>query len=95
MKMLMIIIDRVEAGGAGGLPEPLGRCRLHRNLPGCRQWSLTGPRLGSSAFPKTSAVVFTILDDEALQGLREGVDRFCATCGEELRMISWDVDVLR
>ena len=40
-------------------------------------------------------MVFTILDDEALLGLREGVDRFCATCGEELRMISWDVDVLR
>ena len=56
---------------------------------------LTGPRLGSSAFPKTSAVVFTILDDDALKNLIEGVDRFCATCGEQLRMISWDVDVLR
>ena len=56
---------------------------------------LTGPRLGSSAFPKSSAVIFTILDDEALQGLRESVDNFCKTCGEELRMISWDVDVLR
>ena len=51
--------------------------------------------LSTALVAKTSAVVFTILDEDALKELLEGVDRFCATCGEELRMISWEVDVLR
>ena len=55
----------------------------------------TGPRLGSSAFPRTSAVVFSMLEEDALRSLMEGVEEFCSTCGEQLRMVSWDVEVLR
>ena len=94
MKMLMIIIDQSKR-------EELEVFLNHSGVVGYTEIShaagmgITGPRLGSSAFPKSSAVVFTILDDSALNGLLDGVDRFCATCGEELRMISWDVDVLR
>jgi hypothetical protein len=40
-------------------------------------------------------VVFSMLDDGALGRLMEGVDEFCSTCGEQLRMVSWDADVLR
>ena len=54
----------------------------------------SGPRLGSRAFPRTSAVVFSVLDEQALTTLRAGVDEFCATCGEQLRMFAWDVEEL-
>ena len=94
MKMLMLIVDEskkeelevfLERAGVGGYTEVTHAAGM----------GTTGPRLGSSAFPKTSAMVFTLLSEEALAKLQEGVDQFCATCGEELRMIAWDAEVLR
>jgi hypothetical protein len=94
MKMLMIIIDQSKREE---LEVFLNRSGVvgYTEISQAAGMGLTGPRLGSSAFPKSSAVIFTILDGEALQSLQKGVDSFCKTCGEELRMISWDVDVLR
>jgi len=94
MKMLMVIIDESKREE---LEVFLNRSGVvgYTEISHAAGMGLSGPRLGSSAFPKTSAVVFSILDEDALTALTEGVDRFCATCGEELRMISWDVDVLR
>lgn len=94
MKMLMIIVDQskreeleifLNRSGVVGYTEISQAAGL----------GSSGPRLGSSAFPKTSSVVFSMLDDEALRPLMEGVDEFCSTCGEQLRMVSWDVEVLR
>lgn len=94
MKMLMIVIDEakkeelevfLEKSGVGGYTE----------VDHAAGMGATGPRLGSSAFPKTSALVFTVLDDSALARLQAGVDQFCAACGEELRMYAWDVETLR
>jgi hypothetical protein len=51
----------------------------------------SGPRLGSGAFPRTSAVVFSILSDAALAGLRTALREFCADCGERLKVVAWDV----
>jgi hypothetical protein len=94
MKMLMIIVDQskreeleifLNRSGVVGYTEISQAAGL----------GSSGPRLGSSAFPKTSSVVFSMLDDEALGRLMEGVEEFCSTCGEQLRMTSWDVEVLR
>ncbi len=94
MKMLMIIVDQskreeleifLNRSGVVGYTEISQAAGL----------GSSGPRLGSSAFPKTSEVVFSMLDDEALRRLMEGVEEFCSTCGEQLRMTSWDVEVLR
>ena len=94
MKMLMIIVDQskreeleifLNRSGVVGYTEISQAAGL----------GSSGPRLGSSAFPKTSALVFSMLDDEALSRLMEGVEQFCSTCGEQLRMVSWDVEVLR
>ena len=94
MKMLMIIIDErkkeeleifLERSGVEGYTE----------IPRALGVGASGRRLGSSAFPRTSAVLFTMLSEEALARLMRGVDDFCATCGEKLRTVSWDVEVLR
>lgn len=94
MKMLMIIIDESKK-------EELEVFLSHSGVEGYTEISeakgmgSTGIRFGSRAFPKTSAVLFTILSEEAVARLMPGLDDFCATCGEKLKMISWDVDVLR
>ncbi len=51
----------------------------------------TGPRLGAGAFPRTSAVVFSILSEAALERLRRAIDEFCADCEERLKVVSWEV----
>jgi len=94
MKMLMIIVDQskreeleifLNRSGVVGYTEISQAAGL----------GSSGPRLGSSAFPKTSAVVFSMMDEESVRRLMEGVEEFCSTCGEQLRMVSWDVEVLR
>lgn len=91
MKLLMIILDEthkeelevfLDANGVAGYTE----------VSPVRGSGRTGPRLGSGAFPATSALVFTLLDDDALERLRAGLDDFCRDCGERPRMISWSVD---
>ena len=94
MKMLMIIIDEakkeelevfLERSGVTGYTELSHAAGMGRS----------GPRLGSRAFPRTSAVVFSVLDEEALDRLVAGVDQFCSTCGEKLRMCAWDAEAIR
>ena len=94
MKMVMVIVDESKK-------EELEVFLNHSGVQGYTEVShaagmgSTGPRLGSSAFPQTSAVVFSVLTEEALDKLEQGIDEFCATCGEQLRMVTWDVTVLR
>ena len=52
----------------------------------------SGLRLGSRAFPKTSAVIFTVLSAEALEGLAREIREYCADCGERLKMVVWSVE---
>ena len=94
MRMLMIIVDEskkeelevfLERSGVVGYTEISRVAGL----------GASGRRQGSRAFPRTSAVVLTMVSDDALDRLTTGVDEFCATCGEELRMVSWPIDVVR
>ncbi len=94
MKMVMIIIDEEKK-------EELEVFLEHHGVRGYTELSRavgvgeSGPRLGSRAFPRTSAVVFSLLDEAKLGQLRAGVDAFCADCGERLKMAAWDVESLR
>ncbi len=94
MKMLMIIIDEAKKEE---LEVFLNRSGVvgYTEISRALGMGLSGPRLGSRAFPRTSAVVFTVLEPEALARLEAGIDEFCATCGERLKMIAWDVEQVR
>ncbi len=93
MKMVLLVIDAAkreeleialdEAGVSGytELPHAAGR-------------GTTEPRLGSRAFPRTSAVIFTFVADDALAELRRKLRDFCAACGERLRFVAWDAEEL-
>jgi hypothetical protein len=94
MKMLMIIVDESKKEELEVFLNHSG-VRGYTEVAHAAGMGASGLRLGSRAFPKTSALVFTMLSEEALQKLEEGVNQFCATCGEELRMVAWDAEVIR
>lgn len=93
MRMLMIVVDDgkkeelevlLRNSGVTGWTE----------IAGASGMGTTGPRLGSAAFPKTSAVLFTIVEDERARTLAEEIKSYCAECGERLKIASWAVEEL-
>ncbi len=93
MKLLMIVVDETKKEQLEVVLEEAGVAG-YTELSRAAGSGSTGPRLGSRAFPRTSAVVFTFVPDEALDPLRDRLRSFCADCGERLRMVAWDVDDL-
>ena len=93
MKMVMMIIDERKREE---LEVFLGRSGVegYTEISSAVGAGTTEPRLGSSAFPRTSSVVFSVLDDTALERLKAGVQEFCANCGENLKMFAWDAEVV-
>ena len=51
----------------------------------------TGPRLGSGPFPRTSAVIFTLVDDAAVAPLAATLRERCHDCGERFKLVTWGV----
>ncbi|KAA0253070.1 hypothetical protein FBQ97_19860 [Acidobacteria bacterium ACD] len=90
MKMLMIVVD-------SGKKEELEVVLRNAGVPGWTEiadasgMGTTGPRLGSAAFPKTSAVIFTLLPPDRVGPLAADLRSYCADCGERLKMVAWDV----
>lgn len=91
MKLLMIIVEEshkeelevyLQGSGVAGYTE----------VPGATGLGVTGPRLGSGAFPKTSAVVFSVVDDGEVDRLKRGLLSFCEACGERVKLLAWDVE---
>lgn len=91
MKMVMIVVDDSKKEE---LEVVLGRAGVAGFTEISRASGLgtTGPRLGSGAFPRTSAIVFSVLTAEALAGLRATLRGFCEDCGERLRIVAWEVE---
>jgi uncharacterized protein YaaQ len=94
MKMLMIIVDESKKEE---LEVFLDRSGVHgyTELSHAAGMGTSGPRLGSRAYPGTSAVVFSVLEEAAVERLVAGIDEFCATCGEKLRVIAWEAEQIR
>ena len=93
MRMLMIVVDDgkkeelevlLRRSGVSGWTE----------IAGASGMGTTGPRLGSAAFPKTSAILFTIVEDEKARSLAAEIRSYCSGCEERLRMTSWAVEEL-
>ena len=91
MKLLMLIVDEDKKEE---LEVFLNRAGVlgYTELPRAIGVGTTGPRLGSRAFPRTSAVIFTVLADETLKQVSEEIRRYCQDCGERLKMIVWGVE---
>lgn len=89
--MLMIIVesthrDQVEsvltARQVKGLTE----------IPTVYGMGSTGLRLGSRAFPESSSIIFTVVEDGTADALVRAIDAACADCRGAMRMIVWRVE---
>ena len=91
MKMLMVIVEDshkeeveifLQRAGVDGYTEIHDATGL----------GVTGPRLGSGAFPKTSALIFSVVDGAQVDRLKENLLAYCETCGERVKLLAWDVE---
>ena len=91
MKMLMIIVEsthkeKVEAA----LTEHhvLG----YTEIPTVYGAGRTGVRLGSRAFPETSSIIFTVVEEAKVDELFAAIDSQCADCRARMRLLVWGVE---
>lgn len=91
MKLLMLIVDETKKEELEVLLNRSGVIG-YTEIPRAIGVGTSGLRLGSRAFPKTSAIIFTVLSADALEQLSREIREFCAECGERLKMIVWGVE---
>lgn len=91
MKLLMIIVDESKKEELEVLLNRVGVVG-YTEIPRVVGVGTTGPRLGSRAFPKTSALIFTVLSESTMETLVMTLREFCKECGEKLKLVSWDVN---
>ena len=91
MKLLMLIVDEAKKEELEILLNRSGVVG-YTEIPGAVGTGSSGPRLGSRSFPRTSAIIFTVVAAEALEQLRRDIKEYCAECGERLKMIVWTVE---
>lgn len=91
MKMLMII---VESRYKERLEATLSERRVvgYTEIPTVYGSGTTGMRLGSSAFPETSSIIFTVVEEPKVQELLDAIDESCAECRQAMRMLVWGVE---
>ena len=94
MKMLMLIVERdVRERVETILSEK--NVRGFTEIPTVFGTGTSGPRLGSRAFPGTSSIIFSILEDDQVAGVMESLETDCAACPHKVHTIVWGVEQLR
>ncbi len=91
MQMLMIVVEsthkeRVEAALTGH--QVLG----YTEIPTVYGMGNSGIRLGSRAFPESSSIIFTVVEEGKADELLAAIDSSCADCRQAMRLIVWKVD---
>lgn len=89
--MLMMIVeqahrDKIEAALSDH--HVLG----YTEIPTVYGAGVTGPRLGSRAFPESSSIIFTVAEASKVQELLDAINTSCSECKEGMRTIVWKVD---
>lgn len=91
MKLLMVIVEE-------SYKEEVETFLASFGVPGYTEIAhalgagATGPRMGSRTFPKTSAVIFSLIDEATVARLRPAIADFCRECGERVKMIVLGVE---
>jgi uncharacterized protein YaaQ len=91
MQMLMII---VESTHKEKLEATLTEHHVlgYTEIPTVYGTGRTGMRLGSRAFPETSSIIFTVVEQDRVDELLAAIDRNCSDCRSAMRMIVWGVE---
>ncbi len=92
MKLLMLIVDEDKKEELEVVLSHADGVLGYTELPNAIGTGASGQRFGSRAFPKTSAVIFTVIAADAQDRLVSDIRNYCAECGEKLKMFSWGVE---
>lgn len=90
-QMLMIIVDsthKEQVEAALSEHHVLG----YTEIPTVYGAGRSGLRLGSRAFPETSSIIFTVIEQGKVDEMLRAIDASCADCRKAMRMIVWNVD---
>jgi hypothetical protein len=91
VKLLLVIVEESHKEELETILQKVGAAG-YTEIPHALGVGMTGPRMGSRAFPKTSAVIFSALEEGVLERLREEVHAYCKDCGERIKMIAWNAE---
>jgi uncharacterized protein YaaQ len=93
MKMLMIITS-------SDCRSEVETFLKEQNVPGWTEIPTvfgeghTGPKFGSWAFPGTSTIVFSVVENERFDGIMTILKEHCTKCKYNSHILSWDVDMV-
>ena len=91
LKLLMIVVDtacREELEVLFRRFQVTG----YTEIPSVHGVGMTGVRMGSSAFPKTSSLFFTVIEASKVNELKEALCSYCEACERHMKIIQWTVD---
>jgi hypothetical protein len=91
MRLLMIIVEsRYKEKVAAALLEK--KIAGYTEIPTVYGMGETGLRLGSRAFPQSSSILFTVVEEEDIEPLLAAIDEFCGDCRQAMRLLVWTID---
>jgi hypothetical protein len=91
MKLLMIIVDSECREELEVLFKHHG-VTGYSEIPNAHGVGESGIRMGSSAYPRTSSIFFTVVDPDKVGPLKEGLCAYCDSCDRNMKMIQWSVE---
>jgi len=91
MKLLMIIVDSECREELEVLFKHHG-VTGYSEIPNAHGVGMTGIRMGSGAYPKTSSIFFTVVEPDLVMPLKEGLCAYCKACERNMKMIQWGVE---
>jgi nitrogen regulatory protein PII len=91
MKLVMLIVDEAKKEEVEVFLQRAGVAG-YTELPHALGTGTTGQRLGSRAYPKTSAVIFTVVEAPVVDRLVAEIKAYCGDCGERLKIVVWSVE---
>jgi uncharacterized protein YaaQ len=92
MKMLMAIIDSSKKEELESVLKREGITGF-TEIPNANGFGSTGMKMGSAAFPGSSAVIYALLEEEILERVASTIKSYCSECTQHMRLLHWDVTV--
>jgi len=91
MKMVMIVVERSHREK---LEAALTGLHLagYTEIPTVYGLGASGPRFGSGAFPESSSLILTVVEDDRVEDLLGAIDTSCADCRSAMHMMVWGVE---
>jgi hypothetical protein len=91
MKLLMIIVDSECREELEVLFKNQG-ITGYSEIPNAHGVGETGVRMGSRAYPKTSSIFFTVVEEGQATPLKKALCAYCDACDKAMRMVQWGVE---